>query len=361
MDVAKLVEDSVKYAQKFKSYDSEEIYNTYSDVSILPTYLTKVSSRNDVNVEQEFTSINNKKFTIFPAFGASMSFMRSKMAIDLAKQDAFHILPRVGLSYEERLADIDAVKTRVGAAIGLNEDDNFIDQLIKKKNLFMISISIAHAANQDTIKQLARLAKLGIRNGVMPGTVGSIQGLAFVYKAMESLGYKEKIIRVCIGGGAGCLTRVNAGVGVGSFSLVRKMRNFIKDQKINDLKIVADGGIKSPGEFAKAITQCEGAMMGGIFASRSVIDDALEVVDRETMLKYTGNASKEITNSHRYVEGGMIYKKLNGEYADEIALKLKDGLRSAMTYVNAVNLEEFRQQATFVVNSLGSVQESTLH
>ncbi|MCB9790463.1 IMP dehydrogenase [Candidatus Nomurabacteria bacterium] len=361
MDLSKLIEEAIKYADKFKSYDGGEVYNTYSDVSIIPTYLTKVSSRRDVDIQQEFNSIRNKKYKIFPAFGASMSFMRSKMAVDLAKQDTLHVLPRIGLTYKERLADIDKAGERVGATIGLNEDDEFIEQLIQKKNLYMIAISIAQAANHDTIKQLQRLSKLGIKNGVMPGTVGSVRGLAFLYNAMDNLGYEEKIIRVCIGGGAGCLTRLNAGVGVGSFTLIEKMRSFIDDQGINDLKIITDGGIKFPGEFVKALTKCEGAMMGGIFASESMEDSVLEKVDGNLMLKYTGNASKETSKSHRYVEGGVIYKDLNAKYADEIVLRLKDGLQSAMTYVNAINLDEFRQQVTFVSNSLGSIRESALH
>ncbi|HVX93172.1 MAG TPA: IMP dehydrogenase [Candidatus Dojkabacteria bacterium] len=337
------------------------MYYTFGDVSIIPTILTTVRSRKDVNVNEKYTGLDGKELEIFPVFGASMKYMRSKFATDIAKGGSIHILPRVGLTDEERLEDISRTEGIVGSAIGLKDSEEFLKKMLKNKNLKFLSLDIAHAATSMSVEVLANIAELGIDSGVIIGTVGSVQGFAFVYKAMDLLGFKEKIVRVGIGAGAACTTRVNAGVGVGQFTLLNNVYNFIQHVGIKDVKIISDGGITCPGDLSKALTRSNGAMVGRYFASNSFEDDVLVEVNGEIKIKYYGMASSIAKGDGNYVEGGVTFQPLVADRAYDVLEKLKQGVQSAMTYIDSVDLEGFRNNARLAYNSIGTIKESNTH
>jgi IMP dehydrogenase len=322
-------------------YERFETYYTFADKTIIPTFLTQPVSRRQVNVRQLFYTTKGT-IEIFPAFGASMSMMRSRFARDVwdGGNGGVHILPRVGLSDEERLRDVQAsAPALVGAALGINEKEEFLAELFAQPNLIFASIDIAHGANAAVLPVLAKIRGLGIDSGVILGNVGSIEGFAYAYWLMKLSGFRHFILKVGVGPGSVCTTRINTGV-----------------------QIIADGGVNSSGDFVKALAYSDGVMMGKFFASGSFEDEVLIKKDGqlEGVLLY-GMASMLVTEKRNFIEGSSQTLRAFHHTAQEAIARLREGLQSAMTYVNATNLTEFRGNVRFARNSAAAITEAGVH
>lgn len=345
---------------------------TFSDVSIIPTILSKDISRENVNTLQEFTDIRANKLPIFPAFGASMSFMRRRFADQMSKSGSVHILPRVNLTKKQRLDDLfvdnlgdNEIPGNVGLALGFSDldDSNFVNEALENPNLKFLSVDVAHGASANMVKAMKQLYDdYKIKDGLIVGNVGSVAGASFLIKAAETIGFDSLILKIGVGPGASCTTRINTGVGVAQLSVLHSINEYINNEIPElDLKIIADGGVTTPGDFVKALKYSHGVMMGKYLTS--VECENVEKTDEGYVMNYYGMASSDAKDNNRYIEGGSQTIKLNNNelHISQKLQKLKDGLASAMTYVDSINLEEFRQKAEFSHNSYGAVIESGIH
>lgn len=375
LTLEKIINRSIKHSNQMASRYHYILHSgtyTFSDVSIIPTILSKDISRENVNTLQEFTDIRANKINLFPAFGASMSFMRRRFADQMSKSGAAHILPRVNLTKQQRLEDTEVdtlddkeIPGNVGAALGFSdiEDTNFIDRMLSNPSLKFLSIDVAHGASANMVKAMKQLFDdYQISNGLIVGNVGSVAGAAFLIRAAENIGLDSIILKIGVGPGASCTTRINTGVGVAQLSVLNAINTYLSDEAPDlDLKIIADGGVTTPGDFVKALKYSDGVMMGKYLTS--VECENVEKTDAGYAMNYYGMASSDAKDNNRYIEGGSQQIKLNNNelHVSQKLQKLKDGLSSAMTYVDSTNLEEFRQKAEFSYNSYGAVIESGIH
>ena len=345
-------------------YPRLETYYTFADKSIIPTFLTKPISRSQVNTSQRFYTLRGQE-EIFPAFGASMSMMRTRFARDLwdGGTGGVHILPRVELSDLQRLADVRAsAPAQVGAALGISEDEGFLEALFQQPNLAFVSIDIAHGANAAVLPVLAKIRAQGLESGVILGNVGSLEGFAYAYWLMKLSGFKHFILKVGVGPGSVCTTRINTGVGVGQLSLLEEIYRFRNHAGYTEAQIISDGGVNSSGDFVKALAYSEGVMMGKFFASGSFEDEVL--IKRDGQLEGVqlyGMASSLVTEKRNYIEGSSQTLRAFHHTAQEAVSRLREGLQSAMTYVNATNLNEFRGNVRFALNSAAAITEAGVH
>jgi IMP dehydrogenase len=361
--------EQTKEALSRYSFDSNEVYYTFADKTIVPTFLTRPVSRKSVDTHQTFRTLKGQDLNIFPAFGASMAFMRSKFARDVfaASEDSVaggvHILPRVGLSDKERLADVVASQNaRVGVALGIHEDETWLEQLLSQSNLAFVSIDIAHGANAAALTPLEKLRALGVDEGVILGNVGSVEGFLYAYHLMKLSGFKSIIIKVGVGPGSVCTTRINTGVGVGQFTLLEQISRVRQELKLTDVTIISDGGINAAGDFVKALAFSDGVMMGKFFASGS-FEDAVLMTEGGKLIgvHLYGMASAMVTEKRNFIEGSSQTLKSFHQNAQEAVKRLREGLQSAMTYVNATSLSEFRGNVRFATNSHAAIVEGGVH
>ncbi len=350
------------------SFDSNEVYYTFADKTIVPTFLIKPVSRKSVDTHQTFRTLKGEDLTIFPAFGASMSFMRSKFALDVAHAEetykgGVHILPRVGFSDKQRLEDvIQSSNVPVGVALGISEDKKFLEDLVNQPNLAFASIDIAHGANAAALTILEPLRALGIDEGVILGNVGSVEGFLYAYWLMKLSGFKSIIIKVGVGPGSVCTTRINTGVGVGQFTLLEQIYRVRQELGYNDVTIISDGGVNAAGDFVKALAFSDGVMMGKFFASGSFEDEVLDYVGGKLIgVHLFGMASAMVTEKRNFIEGSSQTLKSFHQNAQEAVKRMREGLQSAMTYVNATNLTEFRGNVRFATNSHAAIVEGGVH
>jgi IMP dehydrogenase len=359
---------NTKEALSRYSFDSNEVYYTFADKTIIPTFLIKPVSRKSVDTHQTFRTLKGEDLSIFPAFGASMSFMRSRFAQDVAHlEDTYkggvHILPRVGFSDKQRLEDvIQSSDVPVGVALGISEDKKFLEDLVNQPNLAFASVDIAHGANAAALTILEPLRTLGIDEGVILGNVGSVEGFLYAYWLMKLSGFKSIIIKVGVGPGSVCTTRINTGVGVGQFTLLEQIYRVRQELGYTDVTIISDGGVNAAGDFVKALAFSNGVMMGKFFASGSFEDEVLDYVGGKLIgVHLFGMASAMVTEKRNFIEGSSQTLKSFHQNAQEAVKRLREGLQSAMTYVNATSLSEFRSNVRFATNSHAAIVEGGVH
>lgn len=361
-DYPKIIEtamNEVNYAKPIKG-----VYYTFADKNIIPTYQSDpLVHRANLDVMETFIDIRGDYIDLFPAFGASMNYMRGKFAEHMHQGHAMHILPRVGLSEEQRLSDITMANGPVGVSLGIKDTPEFITKVISDENVKFLSIDVAHGASAHVLPLLDLLTELGVRNGVMVGNVGSVQGLTFLTSIMHSLEYENYIVKVGVGPGSVCTTRVNTGVGVGQLTLLENIYDHVTMAPYSDsVKIISDGGVNVAGDFVKALSRSHGVMMGKFFTSHSFENKVLNFDEEgNAFATLYGMASQRIANKSSFIEGGEQRVYFNHNSAHEALDSLREGLQSAMSYVNAKDLTEFRNNVEFAINSYGAIIEGGVH
>lgn len=193
---------------------------------------------------------------------------------------------------------------------------------------------------------------------VISGNVGSVEG----YKYLGECGVDA--VRVGIGVGAGCLTSMKTAVGCGQWTLVRDIANFRHaNQNTKMPQIIADGGIHSSRDIVLAIAAgADIAMCGRLFAGIEGGPGPTIKYNNRLYKQYAGQASRAIKRSNDYVEGDDTLVPLVGELK-EVWKQTEDGIRSAMSYMNAVTIKDLKHldDSCFKILSPGSKIERDIH
>ena len=177
-------------------------------------------------------------------------------------------------------------------------------------------------------------------------------------------------VKVGIGPGSICTTRVVAGVGVPQLTAVM---DCVEEAKKHDIPVIADGGIKYSGDVVKALAAgAKIVMMGSLFAGCEEAPGEMEVYQGRSYKSYRGMGSLSAMaqgSKDRYFQEGnkkLVPEGIEGRvpykgYVSETIYQLLGGLRSGMGYVGAANLEELNARAVFVVQTASGLRESHPH
>ena len=257
-------------------------------------------------------------------------------------------------------------RLRVGAAIGANEYFIDIAEELIKVNVDVIVIDTAHGHNQKVLDTLKKLKRKFPEIDVIVGNVGTAEAT----KDLIKLG--ADAIKVGIGPGSICTTRIVTGVGVPQITAIMNCVSVASKAKI---PVIADGGIKQTGDVAKAIAAgADSIMVGGLFAGLEESPGEKIIFEGRSYKVYRGmgslSAMKE-GSSDRYFQEADDVKKLvpegiegrvpfKGHLKDTI-YQLIGGLRSAMGYCGAHNIKEMKTKTKFVRMTSAGFKESHPH
>jgi IMP dehydrogenase len=258
-------------------------------------------------------------------------------------------------------------RLRVGAAVGVGADmEARADALITAgADILLIDTSHGHSAN--VIKSLKRLKSMFKDVDIIAGNVGSAQG------AEELINAGADGVKIGIGPGSICTTRIITGVGVPQLTAIMNCRDISNKTGI---PLIADGGIKYSGDITKAIgagAHC--VMIGGLFAGTEESPGEKIIYQGRSYKAYRGMGSLEAMkhgSKDRYYQGdesdgdklvpeGIVGRVPYRGTLAEYVFQLVGGLKSGMGYVGCRTLEELREKARFIRISPAGLRESHAH
>jgi IMP dehydrogenase len=256
-------------------------------------------------------------------------------------------------------------RLRVGAAVGVGENALYRVELLLKAGVDVIAIDTAHGHSKGVISTLKEIKKR-FDIDVITGNVATPEGVEDLIKAGADA------IKIGIGPGSICTTRIVAGAGVPQLTAIMNCYKVASKLKIS---LIADGGIKYSGDISKAIAAgAHCVMIGSLFAGTDESPGEIILYQGRSYKTYRGMGSigaMQQGSKDRYGQEGIAKEKLvpegvegrvpyKGPLSNSIH-QLVGGLRSGMGYCGSRNLEEMRKNARFIQITNAGLRESHVH
>lgn len=333
---------------------------SYDDVLIVPKY-NKVLSRKDV----QFTTKVTRNYSInIPVVAANMDTVcESKMAIAIGKMGGLGIIHRF-MTAEDQAEEIKKVKEEnliAAAAIGIKDYETRVP-ILEKAGVNILVLDIAHGHSKYAGKTLDWIKQNHPKLDVMVGNIATKDAaLYFLSKGADA-------IKVGIGPGSVCTTRIMSGAGVPQLTAIMDCYEETK----GEIPLCADGGIRQPGDIVKAVGAGADTIMTGNLLSGT--DEAPGEVFEENgkkFKKYRGMASYDATIKKMQLDGKFKSEVISveGEMTkipykgsiEPIIKKYLGGLASGMTYMGARNMKEIIGKADFIHITNSGITESNAH
>ena len=338
---------------------------TFDDVSLVPQESSVVPNETITK-----TTLHKRLNLQIPLISSAMDTVtESKMAIAIAKMGGIGVIHR-NLSVDQQISEIKKVKKvkyLVSAAIGVNNNDLDRAKKLIEANVDMVVIDTAHGHTQKVSKMIYKIKKIIKKIPLCAGNIATGKAAKF----LASCGVD--IVKVGIGPGSICTTRLVAGVGVPQLSAILDVKKALGKSKT---KIISDGGIKFSGDLAKAIAAgADAVMIGSLFSGTT--ESPGKILKRKGKLYKTfrgmGSAgAMSVGSADRYYqkkfkdiskfvpEGVEGIVKFKGP-VNKIIYNLTGGLRSSMGYLGAKTINDLQKRGEFVKISKAGFYESMVH
>jgi IMP dehydrogenase len=331
---------------------------TYDDILLVPSY-NHWESRKVVDISM--TCKKNKLSLELPVITANMdTITETDMANYIGSKGGIGVLHRY-MSKEKNVRMLKDCKYPVFVSIGCGEKDMARAEALRDAGADFFCVDVAHAHAKYVGRTLKKIRDmLGDEACIMAGNVATYAGADH----LASCG--ADIVKVGIGGGSVCTTRIKTGFGVPNLTAIKNCSRV-------DRSVVADGGIRYPGDIVKALAfGADFVMLGSLLAgTRPTPGPAISKKDRngeEIKVKnYRGMASSEVQEDYH---GGIAeWKTTEGistevpyrEDEDEIIADIIGGLRSGLTYGGASTITELQRKLDYIEITSSGRTESLPH
>ena len=338
---------------------------TFDDLLLVPKY-SKINSRSEVDISSDLTPQIRLQI---PIISSNMSDITdAKMAITLGKLGSLGVLPRF-VTPEEEANNVQKIKKEKlisAAAVGCKKGEFERTEKLIKAGVDILVIDVAHGHMEQHIKMTKRVKMVfGKKVKIISGNVATYQGACDLFKAGADS------IKVGIGPGSVCITRVETGFGVPQmtaiFETVRAARKFKKT-------VICDGGMKSSGDIVKALAAGSSAVMTGcLFAGTKEAPG--KVITKNGKLYKTYNGSTSLNEKIAHLK--KVRKVVNENYLNqiegvesivpykgpvsEILEKYCSNIRSGFSYCGAKNIKTLWKRAKFMQITNNSLRENGSH
>jgi len=339
---------------------------TFDDVLLTPKYSEILPSEVTTN-----TSLSKNLNLKIPIISSAMDTVtESKMAIAIAKAGGIGVIHR-NLDIKSQISEINKVKSKkllVGAAVGAGPLEYKRAEAILKANVDLIVVDTAHGHTKKVGEIIRKIKKLKSKKTTLcAGNIATTEAAKFLIK----LG--AEVIKVGIGPGSICTTRLVAGIGVPQLSAILAVRKGVGRKKVT---IIADGGIKFSGDISKALAAgADAVMIGSLFAGTNESPGKIIKKNGKLFKNFRGMGSIGAMNkgsADRYfqtkqkdtskyvpegVEGLVKYKGS----VEKIIYRLIGGLKSSMGYLGKKKIINLRNKPKFVKITKAGFYESMVH
>ena len=276
---------------------------------------------------------------------------------DIKKTSDF---PKAAKDTQERLI--------VGAAVGVGKGTEERIKALVDAGVDVVVIDTAHGHSKGVLDRVRKTKKDYPNLEIIAGNIATAQGALDLVKAGADS------VKVGIGPGSICTTRIIAGVGVPQVSAIADVADALKDSEI---PLIADGGVRYSGDAAKAFAAgAHSVMLGSMFAGTEESPGEVELYQGRSYKAYRGMGSMGAMgqahgSSDRYFQAELAAEKLVPEGIEgrvpfkgsirPIIHQIVGGIRSSMGYTGCKNLESMRTQAEFVQITSAGMTESHVH
>ncbi|NRR93005.1 GMP reductase [Winogradskyella undariae] len=324
----------------------------FKDVMIRPKRST-LKSRSQVSLERNFSFLNSKKdWTGIPIMAANMDTVGTfEMALTLSEQKLFtaihkHYSAKQWTTFLNKSPK--NITNYIAISTGTGEEDSEKLKIVFKHHpeLKFICIDVANGYSEHFVEFLQQTRKSYPDKVIIAGNV--VTGEMVEQLLLSG----ADIVKVGIGPGSVCTTRVKTGVGYPQLSAIIECADAAHGL---GGQIISDGGCATPGDVAKAFgAGADFVMLGGMFAGHTESGGELITRNNEQYKQFYGMSSA--TAMDKYVGGVAEYRASEGKtvevpYKGDVKDTLQDilgGLRSTCTYVGAERLKELTKRTTFI-------------
>ncbi len=351
---------------------------TFDDLLLVPAYSTVVP--NDVNLK---TRLCDGIELSIPVCSAAMDTVtESAMAIALAQSGGIGFIHK-NLSKEIQAEMVKAVKTAevlskdaavdangkllAGAAVGVSDTTMDRVKLLVEAGVNILTVDSAHGHSKGVIDTVAKIHKAYPNLPLVGGNIVTGESAQALIQAGAS------VLKVGVGPGSICTTRIVSGVGVPQLTAISDVVQVAKRYNVG---VIADGGIKFSGDIVKALAAgADAVMLGGLLAGCEETPGEIIEVYGKRVKTYVGMGSLSAMqrgSSDRYFQGGQKeLKKLVPEGIEatvpykgpmsDVIYQMMGGLRSGMGYCGCATITELKDKAKFVRISNAGLKESHPH
>ena len=258
-------------------------------------------------------------------------------------------------------------RLRVGAAVGVGKDS---DERVKKlidAGADVLVVDTAHGHSQKVINAVKSIRKKFPKVPLVAGNIATKEAAKALVKAGADA------VKVGIGPGSICTTRIVAGVGVPQITAISEVASATKGTKV---KVIADGGIRFSGDISKALAAgADSVMLGSLFAGTAEAPGEIELYQGRTYKNYRGMGSigamkvgsseryfqDQETTSEKYVPEGIEGRVPFKGGMSNILHQLLGGLRSSMGYLGCAGIKDMHSKAKFIKITNAGMKESHVH
>ena len=339
---------------------------TFDDVTLAPNYSEILPSETNTS-----TKLSKNLTLKIPLISSAMDTVtEGRMAVAIAEKGGVGVIHR-NLSIKKQIYEIQKVKNKkllVGAAVGASLNEHKRAEMILKENLDLIVVDTAHGHTKkvsDIIKKIVKIKPE--KTTLCAGNIATEEAAKFLIK----LGVD--VIKVGIGPGSICTTRLVAGIGVPQLSAIMNVK---KGKGNSKTSIIADGGIKFSGDIAKALAAgADAVMIGSLFAGTDQAPGKIIKKNGKLFKSFRGMGSigamnkgsadryfqTKQKNTSKYVpEGVEGFVKYKGK-VDKIIYQLVGGLKSSMGYLGSKKIIDLRKKPKFYKITKAGFFESMVH
>ena len=254
----------------------------------------------------------------------------------------------------------------VGGAVGVSKDLQQRAKLLVEAGVDVFVLDSAHGDSKGVVEAVKLLKKDFPKIDVVAGNVATATG------AKNLVNAGADAIKVGVGPGSICTTRIIAGVGVPQLSAVMEV---VKEAK--DIPVISDGGVRYSGDVVKAIgAGASTVMLGSIFAGTEEAPGEVELYQGRSFKTYRGmgsiGAMSKRTDANRYMQGEdidadkLVPEGIEGRvpfrgWLKDVVYQLEGGLRQGMGYTGSKDIEEMKSKVQFQRITRSGVLESHVH
>lgn len=329
-----------------KIYSKKELSNhdlslTYDDISLVPCEVSRIGSRKETSTSTEFLG---RKMSV-PVISSPMDSVTGvEMAEALDDMGCIGIVNR----FDSSLNHVNNNHHKISSvSVSLNHDEKEIEQLAERG--YIICIDTANANNKTVLNKCESIKK---KHNVKVIVGNVAQGSSII----DLVNAGADAVRIGIGGGSVCTTSIQTGIGIGQASSLLDLY-FAREEKNLKIELIADGGIKSPGDVAKAMALgADAVMLGRMLAGTREAPGEVIKYNDQLWKKYRGSASFGVKMKNEFIEGEETMIPYKGPVKAVID-SISDGLKSTMSYMNCFDLKELKEKNTFAILSHSSFLE----